>query len=140
MANNYQLLTTGNWKLTTVVWPLTPGPWPLTCTNSYVRNYPPFLTNKANFPESQINATKVFPKDYENWTLGERRKNKANSKPNKANSKPISPETNPIQTQNKPKQSQFQGYLAKMGHHELKYVDRLRQLTLNLIKNSKAKK
>jgi len=121
-------------------WSLVPDPWPLTCTNSYVRNYPPFLTNKANFPKSQINVNKVLTMDYENKTLSGSGKNKANSKPNKANSKPISPETNPIQTQYEPKQSQFQGYLAKMGHHELKYVDRLRQLTLNLIKNSKAKK
>ncbi len=44
-----------------------------------------FLTNKANFPDAQMNVNKVLTKDYENisnWKLGE---NKANSKPNKAN-------------------------------------------------------
>jgi len=44
-----------------------------------------FLTNKANFRKAQMNITKVLTRDYENKTLGERGKNKANSKPNKAN-------------------------------------------------------
>ena len=64
---------------------LIPDLWPLTCTNSYVRKNKPFLTNKANFPESQMNVTEVLTKDYESQTLSERGKNKANSKPNKAN-------------------------------------------------------
>jgi len=45
----------------------------------------PFLTNKANFPDDQMNVTKVLTKDYENKTLSQSGKNKANSKPNKAN-------------------------------------------------------
>jgi len=32
-----------------------------------------------------MNINKEIPKDYEKWTLGQRGKNKANSKPNKAN-------------------------------------------------------
>ena len=44
-----------------------------------------FLTNKANFPKSQMNINKEMAKEYEKkdtWWSG---KNKANSKPNKAN-------------------------------------------------------
>ena len=44
-----------------------------------------FMQNKANFRKAQMNVTKVLTRDYENKTLGERGKNKANSKPNKAN-------------------------------------------------------
>jgi len=47
----------------------------------------PFLTNKPNFPKSQMNVTKVLTVDYAKRTLGQRGKNKANSKPNKANFK-----------------------------------------------------
>jgi hypothetical protein len=43
------------------------------------------MQNKANFPDAQMNVTKVLTKDYENKTLGQSGKNKANSKPNKAN-------------------------------------------------------
>ena len=50
------------------------------------------MQNKANFRKSQMNVSSVLTKDYENRTLGERGKNKANSKP-------IKPNTNPIQTQ-----------------------------------------
>ena len=63
-------------------------PSPLTCTNSYVRNYKPFLTNKANFPDAQMNASRVLSKEYEKKTLGQRGKNE--------------PKTNPIRTQTNP--------------------------------------
>jgi hypothetical protein len=43
------------------------------------------ITNKANFPKSQMNVNKALTKDYEKRALGQRGKNKANSKPNKAN-------------------------------------------------------
>jgi hypothetical protein len=43
------------------------------------------MQNKANFRKSQMNVNKVLSRDYGNKTLGERGKNKANSKPNKAN-------------------------------------------------------
>ena len=86
------------------------------------------MQNKANFRKSQMNVNKVLTRDYEKRTLGERGKNKANSKPIKANTKPISekPKMNitsiitkgyenksPLrakakQTQYKPKQTQFQ--------------------------------
>jgi len=59
----------------------------------------PFLTNKANFRKSQMNVNKVLTKDYENWTLGERGKNKPNTNPKQSQYKA---KTNPIQTQNKP--------------------------------------
>ena len=45
------------------------------------------MQNKANFGKAQMNVNKVLTKDYEKRTLGERGKNKANSKPNKANFK-----------------------------------------------------
>jgi hypothetical protein len=48
------------------------------------------MQNKANFPESQMNVNKVLTEDYENETLGERGKNKANSKPIQSQTKPIS--------------------------------------------------
>jgi hypothetical protein len=43
------------------------------------------MQNKANFRNSQINVTVFYTKDYENKTLGQSGKNKANSKPIKAN-------------------------------------------------------
>ena len=49
-----------------------------------------FLTNKANFPDDQMNVNKVLTKDYENksnWTLGE---NKPNTNPIQSQTKPIS--------------------------------------------------
>ncbi len=45
----------------------------------------PFMQNKANLPETQMNLTSLITVDYENianWTLGE---NKPNSNPIKAN-------------------------------------------------------
>jgi hypothetical protein len=76
----------------------------------------PFLTNKANFPDAQMNVNKVLTKDYENEPLFKRGKNKPNSNPNKAN---------------------FKRNLAKMGHHEAaKCVDTAPKFTLNLTKNS----
>ena len=50
------------------------------------------MQNKPNFPEAQMNVSRVSRKDYENETLGKRGKNKPNS--------------NPIQSQYKPNQSQ----------------------------------
>jgi len=108
MANSYLLPATGNWKLTTVVWPLAPGPWPLTCTNYYVRNYPPFLTNKANLRKSQMNVSNFITADYENKTLSRRGKNKPNSNPIQTQTNPIKANKTPKQTQNKPKQTQSQ--------------------------------
>jgi hypothetical protein len=55
----------------------------------------PFMQNKANLLESQMNVNKVLTKDYENIAnckLGE----------NKANTKPIKAKTNPKQSQYKP--------------------------------------
>ena len=102
MANSYLLPATGNWKLTTVVWPLAPGPWPLTCTNYYVRNYPPFLTNKANLRKSQMNVSNFITADYENKTLSRRGKNKPNTNPIQTQSNPIKANKMPKQTQYKP--------------------------------------
>jgi len=61
---------------------------------------PLIMQNKPNFQKAQMNASTVLTKDYDNWTLGERGKNKPNTNPiqtqYKANSNPIKPKTNPI--------------------------------------------
>ena len=49
-----------------------------------------FMQNKANLLKAQMNVSKVLTKDYENKTLGERGKNKPNSKPIQTQSNPIS--------------------------------------------------
>ncbi len=46
------------------------------------------MQNEPKFKKARMNASTVLTKDYDNWTLGERGKNK--------------PNTNPIQTQTKP--------------------------------------
>ena len=97
----------------------------------------PFLKNKANFQKSQVDVNRVLTREYEQmdtWSIG---KNKAKTKPIQSQYKP---NTNPIRTQYKAKQTQsvvslsnlFQALPCKNGAHELKYVDRLAQLTLNL--------
>jgi len=58
-----------------------------------------FMQNKPNFRKSQVNVNKVLTKYYENWTLGQRGKNKPNSNPIQTQFKPNS---NPIQTQTNP--------------------------------------
>ena len=45
----------------------------------------PFMQNKANFPNAQMNVNKVLTKDYENKTLGEREKNEPNTNTNEPN-------------------------------------------------------
>jgi len=54
------------------------------------------MQNKANFRKSQMNVTNLLTVNYEKKTLGERRKNKANTKPIQSQTKPISekPKTN----------------------------------------------
>jgi hypothetical protein len=59
----------------------------------------PFLTNKPNFPDTQMNVSNVITKNYEQLTMNNELKNKANSKPIQSQFKP---NTKPIQTQNKP--------------------------------------
>jgi hypothetical protein len=59
----------------------------------------PLLQNKANFRKSQVNVNIVSTRDYENWTLGERGKNKAKTKPIQSQ---YEPKTNPIQSQTNP--------------------------------------
>jgi hypothetical protein len=60
----------------------------------------PFLTNKANFQKVKLDTSDYIIMNYAKWTLGERGKNKANSKPIqsqfKANTKPIQTQTKPI--------------------------------------------
>jgi len=43
------------------------------------------MQNKANLPDDQMNVNKVLTRDYENETLSERGKNKANTNPIKPN-------------------------------------------------------
>jgi len=50
----------------------------------------PFLTNKPNLLNAQMNVSRVSTRDYEKMTLGERGKNKANSNPIQTQTKPIS--------------------------------------------------
>jgi hypothetical protein len=59
----------------------------------------PFLTNKPNFPDDQMNVSTVITKDYEQLTMNNEPKNKANSNPIKPNSKPIIDSKMPKQTQ-----------------------------------------
>ena len=97
-----------------------------------------FMQNKANFQKSQMNVNNVLTRDYEKMTLGQRGKNKPNSNPIQTQFKPNQSQNKPNTNPNKPNlsrrslwRSRIKRYLAKMAHHELKYVDRLAQLTLN---------
>ena len=63
-----------------------------------------FLQNKANFPKSQVNVTKVLTKDYDRMDTWSSRK----KKPIQSQSKPIKANSNPIKANIMPKQSQFQ--------------------------------
>ncbi len=58
----------------------------------------PFMQNKANFPESQMNVNEVLTRDYVNKTLGEHGKNEPKTNPIKANQSQLKP----ILCQNKP--------------------------------------
>ena len=66
-----------------------------------------FMQNKPNFQKAQMNVSRVSTKDYAKWTLGQRGKNKPNSKPIQTQSNPIKANKMPKQTQFKPKQTQF---------------------------------
>jgi len=59
----------------------------------------PFMQNKANFRKSQINISTFITKSYEQLTMNNELKNKANSNPIQTQYKANS---NPKQTQNKP--------------------------------------
>jgi hypothetical protein len=76
------------------------------------------MQNKPNFLESQMNVNAVITKDYEKRTLGERGKNKPNSKPIKANKMPK-------QTQYKPNQTQFAGCSNERNFAESSTILRL---------------
>jgi len=66
-----------------------------------------FMQNKPNFRKAQMNVTKALTRDYEKKTLGQRGKNKPNTKPIQTQSNPIKANKMPKQTQYKPKQTQF---------------------------------
>jgi len=113
-----------------------------------------FMQNKAKFKKVKFNVTKVLTRDYDKmdtWSIG---KKQSQTNPNKAKSKKAEMNITSIltvvyedntpfrapkkQSQNKPNLSRgslwrrrIKRSLAKMGHHELKYVDRLSQFTLN---------
>jgi hypothetical protein len=86
---------------------LTPRPSPLTPALSTTVESPlqirPFLTNKPNFPKSQVNVIYVIIKDYGDWTLGRVGKTNPIQSQYKPKSNPIQsqfkPNTKPIQTQ-----------------------------------------
>jgi len=77
------------------------------------------MQNKPNFQKAQMNTSTVLTKDYDNWTLGERGKNKPKTNPKRTQSNPIQtqyePNTKPKQTQYKansnPNQSQLFLYM-----------------------------
>ncbi len=48
-----------------------------------------FMQNKAKFKKARMNVSSVITKDYDNWTLGERGKNKPKTKPKQTQTKPI---------------------------------------------------
>jgi len=73
----------------------------------------PFLKNKANFQNTQMNVNSCFTRNYEQRTMNYEIKNKANSKPIKANSNPISASKMPKQTQNKAKTNPIYSELAE---------------------------
>jgi len=98
---------------------LTSDPWSLRSTNSYVRKNSPFMQNKANFLDAQMNVSTVLTMNYEQLTMNYVQKNKANLLnaqmnvnkvltkdyenisnwaiyENKANSNPIQTQSNPI--------------------------------------------
>ena len=53
-------------------------------TKDYVRNFTLFLQNEPKFRKSQMNLNNVLTTNYVKWTLGERGKNEAKTKPNEA--------------------------------------------------------
>jgi len=61
-----------------------------------------FMQNKPNFRNAQMNISDNITREYENKTLGERGKNKPNTKPIQTQSNPIKANKMPKQTQNKP--------------------------------------
>jgi hypothetical protein len=61
------------------------------------------MQNEPNFRKSQMDVTNTITKDYGNWTLGQRGKNKAKTKPIQTQYKV---NTNPKQIQFKAKQTQ----------------------------------
>ena len=48
-----------------------------TPTKDFVRNFNLFMKNKLKSQKPQVNVTNVLTSNYENWTLGQRGKNKA---------------------------------------------------------------
>jgi len=76
-------------------------------------NYDSIITNKANFPDDQMNVSAITTKDYENISNCKLCENKPNSNPTcrgvasgeagfKANTKPIKANKMPKRTQYKP--------------------------------------
>ena len=47
-----------------------------TPTKDFVRNFNLFMKNKLKSQKPQVNVTNLLTSNYENWTLGERGKNK----------------------------------------------------------------
>ncbi|HIJ54216.1 MAG TPA: hypothetical protein HPP66_13865 [Planctomycetes bacterium] len=66
-----------------------------------------FMQNKPNFQKAQMNVSSIITVDYEKRTLGERGKNKPNSKPIQTQYKPNQTQSNPIKANKMPKQTQY---------------------------------
>jgi len=89
------------------------------------------MQNKPNFRKARMFLNFYLTKDYENELCQKLQKNKPNQTQFPRPTRRNKPNTNP-------NKANFKRYLAKMGHHELKYIDSLGQLTLNLIKDRKS--
>ena len=73
----------------------------------------PFLTNKANFPDTQMNVSNLSTMNYDKtdtWSSG---KNKPNTNPIQTQFKP---NTKPIQSQYKPKTNPKQTEFQRQKH------------------------
>ncbi|MHC4110456.1 MAG: hypothetical protein ACYSUY_05230, partial [Planctomycetota bacterium] len=62
----------------------------------------PFMQNKPNFLDAQMNVNKVLTKDYDKMDTWASGKNKANSNPIQSQSNPIKANKTPKQTQTNP--------------------------------------
>jgi len=62
----------------------------------------PFMQNKPNLLNAQMNVTSIITKDYENVRLCRRGENKPNTNPIKPNQSQNKPNMNPKQTQSNP--------------------------------------
>jgi len=81
-------------------------PWHPLHLSRTLYKFTPFMQNKPNFRNAQMNVSTVITKDYENIANCKLCENKPNTNPIQTQSKPIQTQSKPIQSQSKPIQSQ----------------------------------